>query len=75
MNKKKTLILSGGGTKGIAHLGAIYVLEKMKIFDSITTYACSSVGSVIGALISVGYSSLELKDIFLNIIFSKMKSP
>ena len=53
MNKKKVaLVLSSGGSKGLAHIGAINVLEKNGF--QITSVAGSSIGSVIGGLYAMG---------------------
>jgi NTE family protein len=51
------LVLSGGGARGIAHLGVIKALQEMGIsFDRI---AGTSAGAITGALIAQGYSPDE----------------
>lgn len=51
------LVLSGGGARGIAHLGIIKALQEMGIrFDRI---AGTSAGAITGALIAQGYSPDE----------------
>lgn len=51
------LVLSGGGARGIAHLGVIKALQEMGIqFDQI---AGTSAGAITGALIAQGYSPDE----------------
>ncbi|WP_338874863.1 patatin-like phospholipase family protein [Spirosoma sp. SC4-14] len=51
------LVLSGGGARGIAHLGVIKALNEMGIgFDQI---AGTSAGAVTGALLAQGYSPEE----------------
>ncbi len=52
MKKKVALVLSSGGSKGLAHIGAINVLEKNGF--QITSVAGSSIGSVIGGLYAMG---------------------
>ncbi len=50
--------LSGGGAKGLAHIGAIEVLESEGIIpDRITG---TSMGSIVGALYSVGYRAKQM---------------
>lgn len=52
------LVLSGGGAKGIAHIGLIQVLEDNGIpIDYITG---TSMGAIVGALYSMGYSPEEM---------------
>lgn len=55
------LVLSGGGAKGIAHIGVIKRIEEAGIrIDYITG---TSMGSLIGALYSIGYTSDQLTEI------------
>ncbi|WP_319370380.1 patatin-like phospholipase family protein [uncultured Ilyobacter sp.] len=57
------LVLSGGGAKGFAHIGVLKVLEENNIkVDYITG---TSMGAVIGALYSVGYSPAEIEDVMI----------
>jgi NTE family protein len=62
-NKKPRigLVLSGGGARGIAHIGVIKALEKHKI--PIDLIVGSSMGSVIGGLYAAGYSTDQLERI------------
>jgi len=48
------LVLSGGGSKGVAHIGAIKALEEYGI--QVTHVAGSSAGAIVGALYAYGYS-------------------
>ncbi len=58
------LVLSGGGAKGLAHIGVLKVLEKRHIpIDYITG---TSMGSIIGALYSIGYSADEIEKIAMS---------
>ncbi len=59
------LVLSGGGAKGIAHIGVLKVLEEIGIRPHIITG--TSMGSIVGGLYAAGYSAKELEKIFLNI--------
>ncbi len=54
------LVLSGGGALGLTHIGALKVLEEYGIkVDYITG---TSMGSIMGCLYSVGYSSSQIED-------------
>lgn len=56
------LVLSGGGAKGIAHVGLIKALEENDIpIDYITG---TSMGSIVGALYAMGYTPDEMMEIF-----------
>lgn len=58
------LVLSGGGAKGFAHIGVLKALEENNIkVDYITG---TSMGALVGALYSVGYSPDEIEKIVLN---------
>lgn len=60
INDNKVLILSGGGVKGIAYVGAFRALEEMGYMSKFKTYAGTSVGALMLALLNVGYTSDEL---------------
>lgn len=57
------LVLSGGGTKGIAHVGVLKVLEEERI--PIVGIVGTSMGSVIGGLYATGYTADQLKELIL----------
>ena len=58
------LVLSGGGAKGIAHVGVIKALEENGIpIDYITG---TSMGSIIGGLYATGYTSEEMMELLLS---------
>jgi len=59
------LALSGGGSRGIAHIGIIEVLEKMGV--RIERIAGTSMGSIVGGLYAAGYSPEYLINSFENI--------
>lgn len=67
-----TLVLSGGGVKGIMHLGLLYSFHQKKGDDfmkNIKRYYGTSVGSIVCLLLSIGYSPLE---IFVELCKSKV---
>ncbi len=59
------LVLSGGGAKGMAHVGVIRAMEKAGIRPDFVVG--TSMGSVVGGLYAMGYSSDELEQIIRSI--------
>lgn len=59
---KVGLVLSGGGAKGLAHIGVLKVIEKAGI--KLDYIGGTSMGAIIGALYASGYSAEELDSIF-----------
>lgn len=57
---KKILVLSGGGIKGIAHIGALQKLHELNILQYIEIFAGASVGALISVLYIIGYTPMEL---------------
>ena len=60
-SQKVGLVLSGGGAKGMAHIGVIRALEENGI--PIDFIAGTSMGAVIGSLYSMGYSPDEMEEL------------
>lgn len=58
VNDKIGVTLSGGGFRGIAHLGVLQYLKECHI--PIHAISGSSAGSLIGAMIAAGYEPLEI---------------
>ena len=58
---KVGLVLSGGGAKGFAHIGAIQLLQEVGIIPDYITG--TSMGSIVGALYAMGYSVEEMRSI------------
>ena len=56
--EKFSLVLSGGGALGIAHLGILYDLEKQNIVPS--EIVGTSMGGIIGASIAIGMKEKEI---------------
>ncbi|WP_251619828.1 patatin-like phospholipase family protein [Odoribacter lunatus] len=56
--KKVGLVLSGGGAKGIAHVGVIEVLEKAGI--PVDIVVGTSMGAIVGGLYAIGYDGKTL---------------
>lgn len=62
------LVLSGGGAKGIAHIGVIRALEENNI--PIDYIAGTSMGAIIGGLYACGYTTEEMMQLLLSKDFS-----
>lgn len=58
---KVALVLSGGGAKGFAHIGALKILDSLNI--PIDFIVGTSIGAIAGAMYSIGYSGNEIEKI------------
>ena len=67
------LTLSGGGARGISHLGVIQALEEFGVSPSVMSGA--SAGSIIGSLYSYGYSPKEILSYIQNISLYRSVRP
>ncbi len=63
--QKVGLVLSGGGARGMAHIGALIALEEAGI--PIDCVAGTSAGALVGAFYAAGYSPTEIRDIALRV--------
>jgi len=62
--QKVGLVLSGGGAKGLAHIGTLKALEENNIpIDYITG---TSMGGIVGAMYAAGYSPTQIEKIALS---------
>ena len=64
-DKIHTLVLSGGGYYGLLYLGVIQWLEARDMRKAINTIVAVSVGSMIGLMFALGYSSQAIFDIII----------
>ncbi|OUR91602.1 patatin [Flavobacteriales bacterium 34_180_T64] len=71
-NQKIGLVLSGGGAKGFAHIGALKVIDSLNI--KIDYIAGTSMGAIVGSLYASGYSGKQLDSIFRGLDFSDVIS-
>jgi NTE family protein len=67
---KVGLVLSGGGAKGLAHIGALKVIEESGV--KIDYIAGTSMGAIVGALYASGYSADELTKLFKEVNFDEL---
>src|SRR5574344_2623204 len=70
--QKVGLVLSGGGAKGLTHIGIIRALEENNIpIDYITG---TSMGAIIGSLYAMGYSPDEMEELLKSDDFKRWYS-
>ncbi len=67
---KVGLILSGGGAKGLAHIGALKIIEKAGV--RIDYIGGTSMGAIVGALYASGYKAHQLDSLFKAVDFNKL---
>ncbi len=60
-----TLVLSGGGARGAAHVGVLRALEELQV--PVDFVVGTSMGSVVGGLYSAGYSPLQIEGVMKSI--------
>jgi len=66
------LVLSGGGARGIAHIGALRALEEAGI--PVDAIAANSMGAIVGAVFATGRTADELEKTVLSVDWSSMFS-
>lgn len=71
-NPKIGLVLSGGGAKGLAHIGTLKIIDSLGI--KIDHIAGTSMGAIVGSLYASGYTGKQLDSIFKTIDFDKIIS-
>jgi NTE family protein len=72
-NKKIGIALSGGGVRGIAHLGVLKALNENGIFPN--RVSGTSAGAIAGAMYCHGYSPEEIIDIIIKTNYFKFMRP
>ncbi len=60
---KVALVLSGGGARGLAHIGVLKVLEDLRV--PVDMIVGTSMGSIAGGLYANGYSPAQLEEMVL----------
>ncbi len=71
-SQKVAVVLSGGGAKGVSHIGVLQALEDNGI--PIDYIAGTSMGAIIGGLYASGYSPEDMKQIINSAEFTKWVS-
>src|SRR5690554_219223 len=64
------VVLSGGGAKGLAHIGALKVIDSLGI--RVDYIAGTSMGAIVGSLYASGYTGKEIDSIFKDVNFDKI---
>lgn len=72
-DKKIGIVLSGGGIRGIAHLGVLKALNESGIFPN--RFSGSSAGAIASALYCSGYSPDEIFEIIIKTNYFKFIRP
>lgn len=67
---KVGLVLSGGGAKGMAHIGVLKVIEEAGV--RIDYIGGTSTGAIIGGLYASGYSAVQIDSLFKTVNFSEL---
>ncbi|HEY4967423.1 MAG TPA: patatin-like phospholipase family protein [Puia sp.] len=62
--QKRPFVLSGGGCRGFAHLGAVKAFQEEDIYPS--EIAGTSAGSIAGAFLASGFTPDEIRDLFVD---------
>jgi NTE family protein len=70
--RKNIVVISGGGIKGFAGLGALTKLKELDIIDEPDIYCGTSAGACISFLLNIGYSALDIYDILSDLDMSLM---
>ncbi|MEM1137959.1 MAG: patatin-like phospholipase family protein [Bacteroidota bacterium] len=70
--KKVGIVLSGGGAKGLAHVGVLKALEEHNI--PIDYIVGTSMGAIVGGFYAAGYSATEIEGIVLSEDFQEWSS-
>ncbi|XP_078666084.1 uncharacterized protein LOC144908394 [Branchiostoma floridae x Branchiostoma belcheri] len=58
----ENLVMEGGGVKGLAHLGAVKILDDAGILEKIKRFGGTSAGAVAGGLLVIGMTPKEILD-------------
>ena len=64
------LVLSGGGARGLAHIGILKLIDSLQI--TIDYIVGTSMGGIVGGLYAAGYSGNEIEKYVLNSDWSEM---
>lgn len=70
--QKVAVVLSGGGAKGVCHVGLLKALEEHDI--PIDYIAGTSMGAIVGGLYASGYTPAQMEELFLSEEFMRWAS-
>ncbi len=66
------LTLSGGGARGLAHIGVLHIIDSLDIRPDYITG--TSMGAIVGGMYAAGYSASEIEEIALELDWESMFS-
>jgi NTE family protein len=69
----ENLAIKGGGVKGVAYVGALEELDRANLFQFIKRVSGTSAGALMAAMICVGYTVPQIKELMLSIQFKKFE--
>ena len=64
------LVLSGGGAKGLAHIGVLHVLDSLDVRPDIVVG--TSMGAIVGGLYASGYTAREIDSLARNLPLTRL---
>ncbi|MFC1502461.1 patatin-like phospholipase family protein [bacterium] len=67
---KIVLALSGGGARGLAHIGVLKVLERQRL--PVDGIAGTSMGAIVGGLYAVGYTAAQIESLAYRIRWNEI---
>lgn len=70
----RRLVLSGGGMRAVAHIGALRVLENNGILSQVVEYVGVSAGAFLAFCLSIGYTLKELQHIVSSFDFQLIRN-
>lgn len=70
----RRILLSGGGIRAVAHLGALHHLEKQGVLKSVKEFVGVSAGAFIGFCLAIGYTISELHMLCILFDFSLIRN-
>ena len=70
---KVGLVLSGGGAKGLAHIGVLKVIDSLNI--KVDYVGGSSMGAIVGGLYASGYKARQIDSLFYDCLLYTSPSP
>ncbi len=70
----RRIAMSGGGMKGIAHAGALEVLQERGLLRHVCEYVGTSAGALMAFCLCIGYSVAELRDLCVGFDFTLLQT-
>ncbi|MGB3268247.1 MAG: patatin-like phospholipase family protein [Microcoleus sp.] len=71
----KNLALQAGGVLGTAYVGAVQAMDERGTLNNLERVAGASAGAIVGTLIALRFTPVEIEEIMLNLDFSNFTDP